>query len=77
MTKFVQFISDLQKHKLIQKCSEDCIQKKNLIVRYNSEFIFFVKDNNKIVIDSCFTSKCNLCKSNINLIYSFIIIPIF
>ena len=65
MTQFIQYISNFQKHKLIQMCSEDCIQKKNLIVRYNSEFIFFVKGKNKIQIDSCFTSRCNLCRSKI------------
>ena len=70
-SQFIEFLTEYQKHKLIQLCTEDCIQNRNVFLRYNSELIFCVKKGDKIEIYSCFTRKCPSCRNKINCIIEF------
>lgn len=74
---FVKYMVSHQKHELWQKCGSNCINNLKNIISYDSEFIFFKKENNRIKFYSCFSEKCTQCGSNIISEIKFIKKPSF
>ncbi|CAF0991642.1 unnamed protein product [Brachionus calyciflorus] len=75
--RFIKSFGEYQKHDLIQKCSESCIQNLNLVIREDSEIIFFKKIENQVRLFSCFTTTCTRCKKDITTNINFKNSPIF
>ncbi|CAF1046632.1 unnamed protein product [Brachionus calyciflorus] len=66
-SRFVKHLAEFQKHDLLQICNENCIYNMNLIIRENSENIFFKKIGNTVNLHSCYVSKCSACKSEVSV----------
>ncbi|CAF1070135.1 unnamed protein product, partial [Brachionus calyciflorus] len=65
LRRFITFLSQYQRHQVIQKCSEDCNFNLNLVINDDADNIFFVKEKKTVKLFSCFTEKCNNCQSKI------------
>ncbi|CAF1131412.1 unnamed protein product, partial [Brachionus calyciflorus] len=72
--RIIKSFGEYQKHDLIQKCRE---QNLNLVIREDSEIIFFKKIENQVRIFSCFTTTCTRCKKDITTTINFKNSPIF
>lgn len=74
---FICKVREYQRHQLLQKCKENCIQNENLIVCEDAKNLFFKKIKNVIQIYSGFNGKCVQCHSKTSTIIKFYFKPQF
>ena len=73
---FLTYMKNFQQHKLVQNCKKDC-PLNGIIIREDSEKIFFKILKSKITIYSCYTENCDGCGKKIKPNISFSFTPIF
>lgn len=73
---FLTYIKNFQHHSLVQKCQKNC-RLNGMIIRDDSDRIFFKRLRSKVNIYSCFTEKCDECGVKIVPTINFSLSPNF
>ena len=68
---FVDFLRPLQKHQIIQKCTQSCIHNEKFILNNDADLLFFVETNGAVRIENNWIGKCPQCKTLIDNKYVF------